>query len=135
MAIEETTHLYEVLLRFGPQGLIGAHQCRWDRAVNTETGRVYKDEPLPPEPVTPEALAGLVDPQVPLLAAQVVDLLGRVDAQARQIGVLQQAGAELHSANGQLAAQVAAMAEKIALQDQMLIRAQAAVQAASPAEV
>jgi chromosome segregation ATPase len=72
MAITEQTYLYEVMLRFGPEGLTGAHQRGLTRLVD-EAGNVLMEREGAPEALTPDALAGL-------MTAQTADLLAQLDA-------------------------------------------------------
>lgn len=125
--IEETTHLYEVLLRFGQAGLAGAHQRNLTAVTNTVTGQVYSAVEGPPEPVSPEALAGLVDPQVPVMAAQIVELLALVEVQARQIGD--------HAATiAAQAAQIAQATAQLAGQEVMMVRARELIERLTAAQ-
>ncbi len=89
MAITEQTHLYEVLLRFGPEGLTGAHQRNLSRLVD-DSGTVLMEREGAPEALTPDALAGL-------MTAQTVGLLAQLDARNIQIAELQ---AQLTAAAG-----------------------------------
>lgn len=44
MQVERETTLYEILLRFGPDGLQGAHVIDRERLIDRDTGDVLKDE-------------------------------------------------------------------------------------------
>ena len=78
MAITEQTHLYEVLLRFGPDGLTGAHQRGLTRLVD-EAGNVLMEREGAPEALTPDALAGLMTSQTAGLLVQ-IDAMVEADA-------------------------------------------------------
>lgn len=77
MAITEQTHLYEVLLRFGPEGLTGAHQRSLSQLVD-DSGTVLMEREGVPEALTPAALAGLIDGQTADLLAQLAALQAEI---------------------------------------------------------
>ena len=46
-----TRMLYEILYRFGPNGLLGSHAIYCDRITDDETGEVIVDKLLPATPI------------------------------------------------------------------------------------
>lgn len=98
MAITEQTHLYEVLLRFGPEGLTGAHQRGLTRLVD-EAGNVLMEREGAPEALTPDALAGL-------MTAQTADLLVQLDAMVEADAVLRLDLSRLTDENAKLQAEI-----------------------------
>ena len=98
MAITEQTHLYEVLLRFGPEGLTGAHQRGLTRLVD-EAGNVLMEREGAPEALTPDALAGL-------MTAQTADLLAQLDAMVEAEAALRAELSRLADENAKLQAEV-----------------------------
>lgn len=108
MATDQIRQLYEVLLRFGGAGIVGASQRYLRRVVDTESGEVISELAEPPEPLAPEALAGLMESQVQYMTAQLPVLLALADARAARITHLEQAmvdqAARLQAASDLIAA-------------------------------
>lgn len=94
MAIEKTTHLYEVLIRFGPDGNVrGAHQQSVERITDGDT--VLSERQNPPVPVDPDALGGILGKNVAAMLAQIeglkLDIAERdaaIDALEAEVGRL-----------------------------------------------
>lgn len=60
MAIDKETHLYEILVRFGPEGYRGSHVQDLIRVIDTETGQVYSEQPTDARPVTKAEIGSLI---------------------------------------------------------------------------
>lgn len=98
MAITEQTYLYEVMLRFGPEGLTGAHQRGLTRLVD-EAGNVLMEREGAPEALTPDALAGLID-------SQTADLLVQLDAMVEADAALRADLSRLADENARLKTEI-----------------------------
>ncbi len=88
MAIQKTTYLNEVLIRFGPSGVIGAHAVDAELVTDDSSGEVYKHELLPPREIAGQDLNGLLEPTVVSLIAEVKRLTTLVEDQAEQISAM-----------------------------------------------
>lgn len=103
MALKKTTALYEMLIRFGPDGYIGAHVI--DAETVTDGGEVIAHKSLPARPVTKSELGSL-------LGANNAKLIEAADAaraerdQAREAeGAARVAAEKAETARSQLEAQ------------------------------
>lgn len=80
MALEKTTGLHELLIRFDPSGSVrGSHRIDLERVVNTDTGEVFAEKMLPAQAVAADDLAGLVGAQAAAMIEQIGALQARVD--------------------------------------------------------
>lgn len=85
--IEKTSFLYEVLLRFGPDGLSGAHAIDMVRIVDTGSGEVIAENEELARPITQAEVsdilgaetAGMIE-QIGRLEAEVAELTAQLDA-------------------------------------------------------
>lgn len=67
MALAKSARVERVLIVFGPDGTLkGAHQEREE--IISEDGAILSQRQLPPEPLTPGALAALMPEQAVLIA-------------------------------------------------------------------
>lgn len=144
MAITEHSYLYEVLLRFGPEGLTGAHQRSMSRLVD-ESGNVLMEREGAPEALTPEALAGLMDIQTADLLVQLDSMveadavlrLELTNALAALTEVQRRAQTDVSGYAAQLAvitAEVKSLQETLAARDIQISELQAQVAAGGPAQ-
>lgn len=78
MAIEQTSYLYEALIRFGPDGFVAAHQVSMARYVNTDTGEVISESERPAEPVSADAITTLIGNEAVAMAAQITAQTARI---------------------------------------------------------
>lgn len=111
MAYDKRTYLYEILLRFGPEGLAGSHVIDMEEVYDTKTGEVLTAKELEARPIA---------------ADEVGEYLGKANAKAvEDLAAAQQALAderEAHDAEstaldrrkGELATLAAAIAKDYA---------------------
>lgn len=90
MAIEKKTNINEILIRFDEDGQIkGAHKVDLETVHDTETGQVYAANELGAEPVTLDALSGLMDESLAGAVAEVASLQKKLRLKDEQITNLQ----------------------------------------------
>lgn len=85
MAYDKRTYLYEILLRFGPEGLAGSHVIDMEEVYDTKTGEVLTAKELEARPIA---------------ADEVGEYLGKANAKAVE---------QLASANAALAEERASL--------------------------
>lgn len=71
MALKKQTSLYEILVRFGPKGFVGAHAIDMEEVIDGK--EVHSAKELPPRPVTEAEFKEL-------LGAQTAKLIEAADA-------------------------------------------------------
>lgn len=69
MAVNKTTYLYEVLIRFDRNGVVGAHAIDAEIAEDTDTGEVYRHEAGDPRAIGVDDIDALLS-QTTLAAVQ-----------------------------------------------------------------
>lgn len=79
MGISKTTHLYEVLLRFGPDGLVAAHQKNLERVADDETGQVYFESETLPVAITARQAQEAIGKESAMLTNQIAALAAERD--------------------------------------------------------
>lgn len=92
MSITRKTFLYEVLIRFGPDGLRGIHAIDMEQIVEGDV--VHAETAQPARPVGREDLADLVGEQATNLIEQVTAALAEVEAQRARADAAEQLLAE-----------------------------------------
>ena len=75
--MKRETFLYEVMLRFGPEGLVGAHQIDLERVSDGE--EIVAEKELPATAITSEQATALIGEQVATMAAQISALTAERD--------------------------------------------------------
>lgn len=88
MAISRKTFLYEVLMRFGPEGLQGVHAIDLEQIVEGKT--VHAETALPARPVEPAELAALIGEKATDLIEQVSAALAEADVQRSRADAAEQ---------------------------------------------
>lgn len=93
--MQDTTFLYEVLLRGNETGLVGAHVVRM-RRITDDSGVVLVDQPGPAEPLNVSEVAGVLGgfagaaAQVTELSTELATARERIEELLGQISALQQ---------------------------------------------
>ncbi|WP_435656101.1 hypothetical protein [Brucella pituitosa] len=85
MALERKKYLYEVLLRFHPQGFAGAHQIHAEQIVDSDTGDVLSETAGMAEPVTDDAVSTLIGSESLALLARISELESLVENLSQQL--------------------------------------------------
>lgn len=87
--MQQTTYLNEVLLRFDENGLVAAHQVH--NAKYTEGGETLFEKAGEAQPLGSDAIAGLMDDQIPAMAAKIDALTKAVADRDAKIDALTKA--------------------------------------------
>lgn len=113
MAIERKKDLYEILIRFGPEGLSGAHAIDLERVIDTETSELLAERQGAARPITLEEVGAYLGEKNAALieslegARAEVDRLGSALAETQ--AELDRRSAELATAEARLAAVAGAL--------------------------
>lgn len=101
MEVERQTTLYEVLVRFGPEGLRGAHAMDLERLIDTDTGDVISEQEGKARPITVEEVGEL-------LGTENAALLEAVDKEKSRAAAIEANAADLVRTVASLEDQLAA---------------------------
>jgi hypothetical protein len=106
--IEKRTYLYEILFRFGPEGLAGAHAIDMEQLYDSDEDKVELERELPARPITLAEAKELIGVQ------KATVLVGAADAKARAAAANAEAGRAIEAAEAieTAAAEVVAAAER-----------------------
>lgn len=99
MAIIKQTSLYEILFRFGPDGLLaGVHQIDLTRLVDDATGEVLSLTAGDAQPITAEAAGAAISAETLALSNTIVGLNAQLATAGAQIAALEVDGSGLRDA-------------------------------------
>lgn len=104
MSIEKKTDLYEILLRFGPGGLQGAHAKDLISLVDTDAAVVLSAVEGPARPVTAAECAGLIGAEQASLVEQIAALQAETLAKSAELTQLHGKADALEATNATLVA-------------------------------